>query len=230
MLNHSTKLMQKLMQAPDGPKAGAGGPAAGIHIQYPAVATGPYEQVLVFSTKEFIQLKLGPTPYFTSKGTIVDLNGRDVPGSLVATTLPVDLSRFPEAFQWPPTQVPPFDQPPIQSGNTVPIGDSRQAYFFNNQADSLITIGPAVPKIAVPLLGGAGQFWVSAVGVITQGTGKYAGARGEQAYVGSSFINPWPATQEQLIQGLTAGINVQSTSVFKLVLQASQLPAPPPGP
>lgn len=199
-------------------------------IEFQGIAAGPYERVLGFSTKEFIKLKVGSSgTYFSSTGVITDVWGTEIPGTRVATSFPVVLNEeeVNKLFQWPNPQTPPFEEipPDIDGTNTAPTGTSRQAYFWNDDKDSIVTVGPAVGKIAL-LNNGAGQFWVAAVGVISQGTGVYKGCRGQQGYVGSSYIDPWPPP-DKLPEVLAAGINVISTSWIKLVFGKEV--APPPG-
>src|ERR1041385_8685748 len=86
----------------------------GNKIEHPAIANGPIEIVLAFNNDEHIVLK-GPddAPYFSSHGPLTDLNGVVLPGTRVATTFPVDPSKFNETGIFPPVQTEPFDQPPV---------------------------------------------------------------------------------------------------------------------
>ncbi|HEV8239402.1 MAG TPA: hypothetical protein VGS57_08555 [Thermoanaerobaculia bacterium] len=210
-----------LIQAVDGIRdAILHGSGQGGILSFHKIATGPYERVLGFSTKEFIKLEGGSSgAFFSSTGVITDVWGTEIPGTRVATKFPVVLTKeeVGKLFQWPNPQTPPFEKvPPVpDQTNAVPTGTSLQSYFWNNDKDSIVTVGPAVAKIAL-LNNGAGQFWVAAVGVISQGTGVYEGCRGQQGYVGSSYIDPWPS-EEELPEKLAAGINVISTSWIKLV-------------
>ena len=215
------------MQALDGIRDAIRAASAKVHYEFPHIETGPYEEVLGFSTTETIVLKNVPpakNPYFSSTGVITDVLGREIPGTSVATSFPLDVTKLPTLFAWPQPQDSPYNEvpPEILFGNSEPAGYSRQAYFWNDGKDSIVTVGPAVPKIVTPLVNGAGQFWVAAVGVISQGTGKYEGVRGQQAYVGSSYIDPWPPTLEELFAVLAAGITVHSASWIKLVLDKWQ--------
>src|SRR5438046_711508 len=76
------------------PSAAAGGRVA---IEYQRIANGPVEHVLGFNNNEFIKLD-GPrnAPYFSSHGNLTDLQHRDLPGSKVLTTFPVDPALFPQ--------------------------------------------------------------------------------------------------------------------------------------
>jgi hypothetical protein len=189
------------------------------NIDYPQIANGPVEHVLGFNNNEFIALKDVKTkhPYFSSHGVLTDLHHNELPGSKVETTFPVDPARIGGAFQWPPKQPAPFDRPPLDDTNTTGHGPSKQAYFFGD-GSSLVTVGPSLPKIAL-LKGGGAQFWVGSIGVITQGTGKYAGARGMSVYLGSAYLENWPNKFEEQAEVLAAGFTALVSTYFKLVLK-----------
>jgi len=221
-----------VIQALDGIRDAIQGAAAKPQYLFPRIETGPFEEVLGFSTREKIVL-VNPPPasgsYFSSTGVIVDVWGKEVSGTRVSTSFPLDPTKLATLFEWPPPQDEPYNKvpPDVVETNTAPAGYSRQAYFWNNDQDSIVTVGPAVPKIVTPLVNGSGQFWVAAVGVISQGTGKYKGVRGEQAYVGSAYFDPWPPTLEELFEVLAAGFTVHSASWIKLVLGKAQDQAAP---
>ena len=190
----------------------------GSTIEYPQLANGPIEQVLGFNNNETIALKNAdqPDPYFSSHGVLTDLQHRVIPGSKVETTFPVDIATLPESFQWPPKQVQPYNRPPVDFTNTTGNGYSKQAYFFNDGRDSLITVGPSLPKIA-PLKGGGAQFWVGSIGVISQGTGKYEGVRGMSVYLGSAYLEVWPDSFPEQAKILAAGFKALVSTYFKFV-------------
>jgi len=60
---------------------------------------------------------------------------------------------------------------------------------------------------------------VGSNGVITQGTGKYKGARGISAYNGSSTFQTWPESQDEQFEMLSKGFNALVSAYFKLVLE-----------
>ncbi|OLE53184.1 MAG: hypothetical protein AUG51_14420 [Acidobacteria bacterium 13_1_20CM_3_53_8] len=188
-------------------------------IEYPKIANGPVELVLAFNNHEHIKLE-GPdeAPYFSSHGPLTDLQFNEIPGSWVDTTFPVDPSKFGETGTWPPTQVQPFDRPPVDNTNTTNHGYSKQAYFFNDHVDSFVTVGPSLPKIVRTSNGGA-QFWVGSIGVIAQGTGKYEGARGVTTYVGSGYFDYWPTAFPEQIALLRAGFKALIGTYLKVVLR-----------
>lgn len=188
-------------------------------INYPRLVNGPVELVLAFNNDEFIKLK-GPAdePYFSSHGPLTDLHGIVLPGSRVATTFPVDPTKFGETVTWPLKQKKPFDTPPVNEQNTTNHGYSKQAYFFNDNEDSFVTVGPSLPKITRTKNGGA-QFWVGSIGVITQGTGKYEGAKGVTTYVGSGYFDVWPDSFEEQIKLLRAGFKALVGTYVKVVFK-----------
>lgn len=197
---------------------GGGGPV----IEYPHLANGPAEHLLVFHIKEHHVLKDAdtPHPYFSNQGYFTDLQGRVLPGSRCATSLAIDATKIGEAYQWPPEQPEPFDQPPSKFDHTEPLGHSKQAYFFGD-GSSLVTTGPSVPKI-LRLQGGGAQFWVSSVGIITQGKGKYKGAKGSSSYIGCAHFPIWPKKVPDQLKILAAGFEATIVAYFKLVLKGDQ--------
>jgi hypothetical protein len=190
--------------------------------EFPEIANGPVEVVLAFNNDECIKL-LGPdnAPYFSSHGPLTDLGGEHLPGTRVATTFPVDPSKFGETGTWPPEQEPPFDKPPVDNTNTTNHGYSKQAYYFNNDKDWFVTAGPSLPKIVRTKDGGA-QFWVGSIGVIAQGQGRFAGARGVATYVGSAYIPNWPEDFQGQIKILRAGFKALIGTYVKVVLGKNQ--------
>jgi hypothetical protein len=189
--------------------------------QYPDIASGPFEQVLAFNNDETITLE-GPDdgPHFSSHGTLTDLQHVPIKGSRVETTFPVDPSTFGETTKFPPTQKQPFNQPPVNNKNTTGNGYSKQAYFFPDDS-YLVTVGPSLPKI-VSTKGGGAQFWVGSIGVVSQGTGRFAGARGVSVYVGSAFFPTWPATFPEQVAVLRKGFKALVGTYFKVVLARDQ--------
>lgn len=189
----------------------------GSTIEYPQLANGPVEEVLAFNNNEFIVLK-DPTghPYFSSHGPLTDLNHKILPGTRVATTFPIDPGSLNESFLWPPEQVAPFDQPPVNNLHSTNQGYSKQAYYFDSDATSLITVGPSTPKIA-PLKNGGAQFWVCSGAMVTQATGRYEGVRGASVYLGSGYLPVWSDKIDEQIKILAAGFTALVTTYFKLV-------------
>lgn len=163
----------------------------GCGPNYPAFAIGSYEEVLVFNNQETITLKGDPgSEYFSSTGFIYDLCGKKLEGSTVETSVPTAIvpQTLDYLLHWPPEQTPPFDTLPVNEGpyGTIP-SYTKGSYDFGD-GSSLVTVGAAFPKIA-PLKNGGAQFWVSFIGAITQGGGKYKGARGMASFDGSAAFD-----------------------------------------
>ena len=203
-------------------KTRAGQPMGGVVIEYPKIANGAVERVLAFNNHEYIALK-GPdeAPFFSSHGPLTDLQGNTLPGTRLGTTFPVDPKTFPETGVWPVSQVEPFDEPPVNFKKGVTNhGYSKQAYYFNDDKDWFVTVGPSLPKITTTKEGGA-QFWVGSIGAIAQGGGIYEGARGVTTYVGSGFFEKWPLASdfEGQIKLLRTGFTALVGTYVKMVLK-----------
>jgi len=198
-----------------------GGTAKG-NYKYQEIANGSFEHVLAFNNDETIRLVTDSGPlHFSSEGTLTDLLHNEIPGSAVETPFPVREEDFPATILWPPEQQPPWTGPPLDhtdpaGRNVTEVGYSKQAYFFNNRRDALITVGPSLPKIA-KLSGGRAQFWVGSIGVISQGTGEFKGVRGESVYIGSAFLPKWPDNPKEQIEILRKGFKARIGTYFKFV-------------
>lgn len=214
--SHASKAGRSVVDALDGIREILASTLGGI--EFPQLANGPVEQVLAFNNNEFIVLKdpNGKKPYFSSHGPLTDLSHKILPGTRVATTFPIDPDNLAESFLWPPVQQFPFDQPPVNNEHATNQGYSKQAYFFDSDATSLITVGPSTPKIA-PLKNGGAQFWVCSGAMVTQSTGRYEGVRGASVYLGSGYLPVWPDSTEGQISVLAAGFTALVTTYFKLV-------------
>jgi hypothetical protein len=191
------------------------------NTEYQRIANGPVEHVLAFNNDEHIVLK-GPdnAPYFSSHGPLTDLHGNVLPGSRVATTFPVNPTQFNETGTWPSVQQEPFDSPPVANTHTTGHGYSKQAYYFDNDQNWFVTVGPSLPKIVRTKNGGA-QFWVGSIGVIAQGEGRFKGARGVTTYVGSGYFDAWPDSFEEQIKLLRAGFRALVGTYVKVVFQVN---------
>lgn len=188
------------------------------NIEFPLIALGPFEQVLAFTTDERIVLKGIPDNlHFSSHGRLVDFEHNPVPGTFSSLSFPIGDVDLKDVNLWPPPQPQPFDEPELFKEPTNRHGFSKQAYFFDNGESSLVTVGPSLPKV-IRLKDGGAQFWVGSTGVITQGTGRFEGARGISAYNGSSFFKVWPESQEELFELLANGFPALVSAYFKLVL------------
>jgi hypothetical protein len=190
-------------------------------IEFPRIANGRVEHVLAFTSDEQIVLKDFPdNPYFSSHGFLVDFDHNPFQGMSSQLSFPIKGLDINTVFQWPVEQPAPFDRPPLDNTNVTENGYSKQAYFFGD-GSSLVTVGPSLPKITL-LKGGGAQFWVGSNGVITQGTGKYEGARGVSSYNGGAFFETWPESFDKQIELLQKGFNAFVSAIFKLVFKSDR--------
>jgi hypothetical protein len=200
-------------------------------IGYPQLAIGHDEQVLVFNTEDHITLNVDdPTaPYFFSHGELTDLWGNPVPGGTIQSALPADPNALPLTLQWPNPQPSPFDKPPVDNTNTTDIGFAKTVIYFGD-GSSIVTVGPSFAKVGL-LKGGGAQFWESSCEAISQGTGKYDGAKGKLAFVGSAYFPEFPADPNEVIKLLAQGFKAKIVRCVKLVLKKDiVVPPPPPKP
>lgn len=189
----------------------------GTGIDFSQLAIGP-EEVLLFASDDTIFLKVtSPTEgYFTSQAPLTDIWGRRLPGSVEAA-LPVKFADLGGTTQWPKPQKSPFDQPPVDSTNVSDIGFAKNFFDFGN-GNTIVTVGPSLPKLTLLKNGGA-QFWESSCQAISQGTGKYEGARGLLAFVGSAYFSsfPDPSDGQKVVEKLAQGFPARLTRCIKLV-------------
>jgi hypothetical protein len=192
-------------------------------IEFPRLAIEPTEHVLVYGSEDLVTLKdvgvAGKTPYFASDGYLTDFSGRRLPGSQILAALPVDLSTFGETLKWPPPQREPFDQLPVDATNVV-VGFARNSFKFGD-GNSIVTVGAALPRLLL-LRGGAAMFWVTSCQAITQGTGRYEGARGIQSFSGSSYFPTWPTSPEGQVGLLSRPFRAKIHRCIKVALKGSQ--------
>ena len=210
-----------------------GGPGCGP--SYPQFRTGPFEEVLIFNSSVNISLKTNTSQqqYFSSTGNLQDFCGKKI--GTVQTALPtvVNPATAQYLLTFPPPQPAPFDNLPVETGSgplppgEIPPGSyTKQFYDFGN-GNTLVTEGPAFPKLTYLNDGGA-QFWVGFVGAITQGTGKYAGAKGMASFDGSAFFENFPPPTEfpKIVAILEKGFAANVGVYFKIVTK-DHLPGSP---
>jgi hypothetical protein len=194
------------------------------NIEFPQLANGSVEKVLVFNSDDKIFLDTdGPIPFFhsTGEGILTDLQGRALPGSKGLSSLPLtNPKELDDAVLWPPIQQHPYNKPPVDPTNTTEIGFAKNFISFGD-GSSLATVGPSLAKILL-LKGGGAQFWESSVQAICEATGKYEGARGMLVFAGSAFFPAWPPTRPEQIQLLSKGFDARLVRCFKLVLKKDQ--------
>lgn len=193
-------------------------------IEYERLAINAVEHVLVYGSEDLVTLVdvnvEGKAPYFASDGYLTDLSGRKLPGSQILAALPVDLANLGETLKWPPQQREPFDKLPIDATNAI-VGFARNSFNFGD-GSSIVTVGAALPKI-LRLKGGDAMLWVTSAQLISQGTGKYEGARGIQSFSGSSYFPTWPASPEAQVGLLMAGFKAKIHRCIKLVAKQNQI-------
>ena len=191
-------------------------------LEYRQLPIHSVEQVLLFGSEDLVTLKdvsvEGKTPYFASTGYLTDVAGKKLPGSQILAALPVDLATLGETFKWPPVQSEPFGELPVDATN-VTVGFARNSFMFGD-GNSIVSVGAAVPKF-LQLKGGAAMFWVTSCQLITQGTGRYAGARGIQSFSGSSYFRYWSASPEGQVGLLSKGFRAKIFRCIKVVLKES---------
>jgi hypothetical protein len=189
----------------------------GTGIDFSQLATGP-EEVLLFASDDTIFLKVTSKDdgYFTSQAPLTDIWGRRLPGSVEAA-LPVKFADLGSTTTWPNPQQSPFNQPPVDNANVKDIGFAKNFFDFGH-GNTIVTVGPSLPKLTLLKNGGA-QFWESSCQAISQGTGIYEGARGLLAFVGSAYFPtfPNPSDGQKVVERLAQGFPARLTRCIKLV-------------
>jgi len=190
-------------------------------IQYPNLSITPVEHTLVFGSEDLVTLEdvnvQGKTPFFGSVGYLTDFSGRKIPGSEILAALPVDLAQFADSLKWPPAQREPFNKLPVDATNANP-GFARNSFKFGD-GSSIVSVGAALAKL-LPLKSGGAMFWVTSCQAISQGKGRYEGARGIESFSGSSYFPVWPASPEGQVRLLASGFKAKIHRCIKLVLRA----------
>jgi len=215
MATQSTNLLAAL----DGIRDAIAGNGPHLGIDFPGLALGPDEEVLVFNSDDRIELVVEtPTSgFFHSTGhtVLTDLQGNPYPGSRGESSLPVEVSELLAAVKWPPPQPEPFTKPPPNNENTTTLGFAKNLIAFPD-GSSLGTVGPSLAKI-VPLRSGGIQFWEASVQAIAQASGRFAGARGTLVFSGSAHFPAWPASLPEQLALLQKGFPARLVRCFKLV-------------
>lgn len=160
-------------------------------IEYPALAIGAPtdEEVYIFEVQGRVVLheQKGASwdAFFHINGKLTDLTDTAVEGGRFETVFPLKFALAPQILTWPATQGGPFNTPPVNGTDTDGYGFSKTNFTFGDQS-TLVTVGPSIAKFT-KTKGGGGQLWVTSVGVTTDGTGRFARARGMGAFNGSAF-------------------------------------------
>ncbi|HSE19898.1 MAG TPA: hypothetical protein VLB46_22745 [Pyrinomonadaceae bacterium] len=195
-------------------------------IEFPQLANGPLEKILVFNSDDKIFLDIaGPIPFFhsTGEGILTDLQGNALPGSKGLSSLPLtNPKELDVALDFPNPQQKPYNKPPVDPANTTEIGFAKNFISFGDKENSsLATVGPSLAKILL-LKGGGAQFWESSVQAVCEATGKYEGAKGMLVFAGSAYFSSWPAAKDEQIKLLAQGFDARLVRCFKLVLKKDQ--------
>jgi hypothetical protein len=66
------------------------------------------------------------------------------------------------------------------------------------------------------------MFWVVSCQVITQGTGRFEGARGIQSFSGSSHFPKWPPSPDEQVALLIKPFKAKIHRCIKVVLKGDQ--------
>jgi hypothetical protein len=182
------------------------GPYSGI----PANAfTNEREDLIVrytLGSGEFVILN--NQPKIKVKGKMYKFNGEE-DGEWLGIDQPI--VPIEETFVAPPTPKLPFDkpEPPV---DPVKILSFAKGIWKFGDGSSITAIGPAQIRV-IYYVDGSAQLWVSGNQIITNGTGKYAGAQGLKTVGGSTFVPAAKAANLAL-----AGTFVANTiEVFRLV-------------
>jgi hypothetical protein len=159
------------------------GPYSGI----PANAfTHPHEELIVrytLGSGKFVFVN--QQPKITVTGKMYKLNGEE-DGEWLGIDQPI--VNIPETFVAPPIPKPPFDkpEPPV---DPVKILSFAKGIWKFGDGSSITAIGPAEIRV-IYYIDGSAQLWVSGNQIITNGTGKYAGAHGLKTVGGSTWVPP----------------------------------------
>ena len=189
-------------------------------------AAGPYEEAFVtysVGTGTVREVKQGTLKglYIIVTGEMYTLDGQR--HGQYEAVFKAGFSNPLQVLKYPPPAEPPYDRPSKVDPYTDFIIDDTKARWTFADGSSLSAPGPAISYIA-PLKDGGVQFWVSAAAFITGGTGRYAGAVGQETSLGSTYF----PTPPQLVDGTTFPAHV--IHCFRVVKASDRAPIPPPPP
>ncbi len=159
--------------------------------------TDPREELIVRYTigqgvvhAQFSDPKKPPTDVrITVVGKMYMLDGTE-DGSWEGVDAPVSLAALQEAqdLTKPPNPKPPFDEPEPPVGEVNILSNSKGIWKFA-EGSSITAIGPANVRVVL-YPDKATQLWITGEQIITNGTGRYAGAQGLKTVGGSSWVRP----------------------------------------
>lgn len=194
-------------------------------IKFPDLAIGDHEEVLIFDVLASAELTFEPNKteaYWHVWGRTTNLDHHVLRGTFFDTVFPFPTATAPQMFAWPPPQGGPFNRPPVDPVDTKAPGYSKTQFTFED-GSTIVTVGPSIPKLDV-LKGGDGQLWVTSVGVMTEGTGRYEGARALAAFNGSAYLKKMPdfatkAGRQELEEGFQVNVSINIKVIPKEHLQ-----------
>lgn len=203
-----------------------GSVSSDCRLSHPEYATSPYEEVLVFNSPVTIKLvTVNGKQYFTSDGKILDLRGNE--GGSVNTSLQTSVTPATAAFllTFPPVQQPVSNSLDVDTGSgslpagQIPPGSYTKQFYDFGDGNTLAMEGPAFPKLTFLEGGSSAQFWVGFVGAISQGTGKYEGAKGMGGFDGSAYFKnfPPPSKFDAIVAVLSQGFPASVGAYIKIV-------------
>lgn len=173
------------------------------NIEFDTPAQGPDEIVIVFNadpcTVKLIQAD-GGLSWKLDCSTFTTLSGSPVaPPTSYTGSFPVDPKTLPDIFAWPPpgTQSPPYDDgiiDPTVAKAVATMGPAKENVSFAD-GSSVASAGPSLARITKVGGGNAGYFWATTAALITNGTGKYKGARGLSTLFGGAYLKKLPDLQ-----------------------------------
>jgi hypothetical protein len=193
---------------------GHGKNGSGLHVS-PA---GPFEKSFVtYSVGKGTLEEQDGELFFIVDGIQYTIDGQE-DGTYNAVfkawfSSPLQLLKHPK----PPEQT--FDAPsPVEAIKNV--NDTKAKWTFRD-GSYIAGVGPAISYIAFLKNGGA-QFWVSATAFLTNGSGRYKGAIGQETSLGSTYFEKPPLKFEP---GLSFPAHV--THSFRIILAKDR--GNPPG-
>jgi hypothetical protein len=196
------------------------GKLGGLHEITGEAQTDPREELIVRYTVGSGDFVIANNAFkILVRGKMHKLNG-DEDGDWQRIDQPI--VPIPETFKAPPTPKPPFDrpEPPVDE---VPIQSYSRGIFRFRDGSSLTAIGPANIRV-IYYVDGAAQLWITGEQIITNGTGRYAGAQGLKTVAGSTWV---PADKAQDLSQPGTFL-AKTIEVFRVIRREHIGPLPPP--
>jgi len=165
---HAVQAIASHLTGADAPPAAFSDPREEIIVRY-SVGTGEWAADRRFNVLRMKLFKMDGTPDGTHDG---------VWEPVVANIS--DIRTVPS----PP--IPPLDQPQGPVEHLSPRAFTKANWIFGD-GSSIIAIGPAILHLA-EFSDTANIFLVTVAGIITNGTGRFAGCRGMKTALGSTFV------------------------------------------